>query len=278
VDADQTALHIILKAGYDPSGLTSFLKKIQKTSLISSFKVPVYLSTHPALDDRIALLENLFQVGPKPTGPFKAIENFRRVQTKAFVEEREPHVAVNQFESRAKLNPRDVEALLGLGLAFQKMGRLDKATEALQTASSLTPNDPDILREMGIVHFLSGRVDSSIEMLEAMRSAGSHNLSGLYYLGRGYQEKGKFDQALSLYLKVREGMPDFPDIYYYLGSVYGRMGKKGFSHFYFAKNFKLKGERKNAVLHFRKALEWLEKGSPERKEAEQEIKELMPTK
>ncbi len=278
VDADQTGLHTVLRAGYDPSGLISFLKKIHKTSLISSFKVPVYLSTHPAIEDRIALLENLLQVGPKPTGPFKVIENFRRIQTKAFVEEREPHVAVSQFESRTKMNLRDVDAFFGLGLAFQKMGRMDKAIEALQTAYSLTPNDPDILRELGIVHFLSGRLDPSIEMLEAMRSAGSNDLSGVYYLGRGYQEKGKFDQALPLYLKVREGMPEFPDVYYYIGSVYGRMGQKGLSHFYFGKNFKLKGESKNAVLHFRTALGLLEKESFERKEAEQEIKELIPTK
>jgi tetratricopeptide (TPR) repeat protein len=135
------------------------------------------------------------------------------------------------------MNPRDVDAFFGLGLAFQKMGRLDKAIEALQTAYSLTPNDPDLLREMGIVHFLSGRLDPSIEMLEALRSAGNNNLSGIYYLGKGYQEKGRFDQALSLYLKVREGMPEFPDVYYYIGSVYGRMGRKGLSHFYFGKNF-----------------------------------------
>lgn len=278
VDADQTGLHIILRAGYDPTGLISFLKKIYKISLVSSFKVPIYLSTHPAIEDRIALLENLLQLGPKPTGPFKVIENFRRVQTKAFVEEREPHVAVTQFESRAKTNPEDVDAFFGLGLAFQKMGRFDKALEAFQTARSLTPNDPDILRELGIAHFLSGRVDLSIEMLEAMRSAGSDNLSGIYYLGRGYQEKGRLDQALQLYLKVREGMPEFPDIYYHMGSVYGRMGQKGLSHFYFGKNFKLRGERKNAVLHFRTALELLDKGSPERKETEQEIKELVPAK
>jgi predicted Zn-dependent protease len=88
VDADQTGLHTLLKAGYDPTGLISFFKKIHKASLISSFKVPVYLSTHPAVDDRIALLENLLQMGPKPTGPFKAIESFRRVQIKAFVERR----------------------------------------------------------------------------------------------------------------------------------------------------------------------------------------------
>jgi hypothetical protein len=40
----------------------------------------------------------------------------------------------------------------------------------------------------------------------------------------------------------------------------------------------LRGERNNALLHFRTAFEWLEKGSPEKEEAQREIKELTQTK
>jgi tetratricopeptide (TPR) repeat protein len=100
------------------------------------------------------------------------------------------------------------------------------------------------------------------------------DLSGLYYLGRGYQEKGDFAKALPLFLKVEKEMPDFVDVHYHLGSVYGRMGQRGRSHYYFGKYFKLRGERDNALLHFRKASEFLEVGSPEKQEAQKEIKEL----
>jgi len=50
------------------------------------------------------------------------------------------------------------------------------------------------------------------------------------------------------------------------------------SHFYFGKYFKLRGDQKNALLHFRTAIEWLERGSPEREEAQWEVKELTPKK
>jgi hypothetical protein len=52
------------------------------------------------------------------------------------------------------------------------------------------------------------------------------------------------------------------------------MGQKGLSHFYYGKYFKLRRDGKNALLHFRTAFEWLEKGSPEMKETQEEIKEL----
>lgn len=281
-DADQNGLYRMIKAGYDPSGMITFLNKINRMSLSTAPQVPVYLLTHPAIESRIALLENLMQTGQKPVGPFKKVGNFKRVQSKAFAEERAPDVAVNHFESMVRTNPQDVDEIYGLGLAFKKMGRLDKSIEVFQRGLSLSPKDPDLLRELGIVYFLSGKPDRAIENLEAARSVSvpdqDVDLSTLYYLGRGYQEKGDFGNALPLFLKVQKEMPEFIDVYHNLGSVYGRMGQKGLSHLYFGKHFKLRGERNNALLHFRTAFEWLEKGSPEKEEAQKEIKELTSAK
>jgi predicted Zn-dependent protease len=282
VDADQNSLHHLIKAGYDPNGMITFLNKMLRMSLALAPKIPAYLSTHPAIENRISLLENLLQMGPKPTGPFRTIGNFGRIHTKAFTEGREPHVAITHFQSLIDANPNHLEGYYGLGLAYRKMGRLDKSMEVLQHAHSLAPKDLDISRELGIVYFLSGRVDQAIENLEAIRStpgAGQNNdLLTLYYLGRGYQEKGDFGNALPLFLKVQKEMPEFVDVYYNLGSVYGRMGQKGLSHLYFGKHFKLRGEKNNALLHLRTAFEWLERGSREREEAQREIKELTSAK
>ncbi len=278
-EADQNSIRYMIKAGYDPNGLITFLNKIYKLSLTSSPKIPTYLLTHPAIGDRISLLENLLQIGSKPEGPFKKIENFKRIQVKTFVEEREPNVALTHFQSIIDPNPQDLDGLLGLGLAYKKMGRLDKSMEVLERARSIAPEDMVILRELGIIYFLSGRLDQAITNLENVYSAmdirrGHEDPLNIYYLGRGYQEKGNFSKALPLLLKVQKMEPEFIDVYHSLGSIYGRMGQKGISHFYFGKYFKLRGDRKNALLHFRTALEWLEKGSPERDNVQQEIKEL----
>jgi predicted Zn-dependent protease len=283
-DADQNGLYRIVKAGYDPNGMISFLNKIYRMSLSTAPQIPVYLLTHPAIEDRISLLENLLQSGQRPMGPFKTVGNFKRIQTKAFVEEREPDVAVHHFGYMVKTNPQDVDGIYGLGLAFKKMGRLDKSIEVFQSGLSLSPKDPDLLRELGIVYFLSGKLDQAIENFEAIQSIPrtesdpNDDLLGLYYLGRGYQEKGDFAKALPLFLKIQKAIPEFVEVYHNLGSVYGRMGQKGLSHLYFGKHFKLRGERNNALLHFRTAFEWLEKGSPEKEEAQKEIKELTSAK
>ncbi len=282
-DADQNALQYMIKAGYDPYGMITFLSRLYKTSLVSGPQIPIYLSTHPAIENRISLLENLLHSGQRPKGPLRTVGDFERIRTRAFVEEREPNVAVAHYQSLVDENPGNLGGYYGLGLAYRKMGRLDKSTEVFQKAQALAPKAIHLLRELGIVYFLSGKLDQAIETLEAIQpvagtGAGQNeDLSGLYYLGRGYQEKGNFAKALPLFLKIQKEAPDFVEVYLNLGSVYGRMGQKGLSHFYFGKNFKLRGDGKNALLHFRTALEWLEPGRPEKEEVRLEIKELTQT-
>jgi len=283
-DADQNSLHTLAKAGYDPGGLVSFMKKMSRHSMTIAPKIPTYLSTHPALEDRIALMENLIQIEPKRPGSLRTYENYKWIQTRAFVDERAPHVAVSHFESIAKTDPQDVIALFGLGLAYQRNGRPDKSIDVFEKALVLAPREPALLREVGVSYFLSGRVDQAITTLETVQSvplegAGQKaDLRTLYYLGRAYQEKSDFTRAAELFLKVQKEAPGFVEVYHSLGSVYGRMGRKGQSHFYFGKYFKWKGDRTSALLHFRSALEGLDRIGPEREEAQREIRELTQAK
>jgi predicted Zn-dependent protease len=283
-DADQSSLQCLIKAGYDPNGIITFLNRIHRVSLAMAPNIPPYLSTHPAIENRLSLLENLLQMGPKPTGPFRTIPNFKRVQVKAFIEEREPHVAITHFQSLIDANSQDSNGYYGLGLAYRKMGRFDKSVEAFQSAHSFAPNDLDILKERGVTYFLSGKLEQAMEDLETVRSKPSigadqkNDLLTLYYLGRTYQEKEELSKALPLFLKVQKEASFFIDVYFNLGSVYGRMGQKGLSHFYFGKYFKMRGDQKNALHHLKMAIEWLERGSPEREEAQWEVRELTQKK
>ena len=284
VDADQNSLQFMLKAGYDPSGLITFLTKIQKVGLASAAQIPPYLSTHPVTENRISLLENLIQIEGKPGGPFRSTGNFKKIQTKAFVEEREAQASITYFQSLVDTRPQEAEGYYGLGLAYRKMGRLDKSAEVFQKGAAIAPADSDLLNELGIVYFLSGKLDLAIQNLEAAqslsraRTGAYEELSSVYYLGRVYQEKGEMAKALSFLLRVKKELPEFGDVYYNLGSVYGRMGEKGLSHFCFGKYFKLRGDRSNALTHFQKAADLLAKGSPEREEVQREVKELVGPK
>jgi predicted Zn-dependent protease len=51
-EADQKGLQTMTRAGYAPSGMVAFMKKLLRAS-----SVPTFLSTHPATSDRIKALE-----------------------------------------------------------------------------------------------------------------------------------------------------------------------------------------------------------------------------
>ncbi|MCX8117275.1 MAG: M48 family metalloprotease [Desulfobacterota bacterium] len=286
VEADQNALLYLNRAGYDPKGLVSFMNKIYKLSLTLGPGIPPYLSTHPAIGDRISLMENLLQAGTRAAGlpPYRVLESYRKIQAKAFVEEREPHVAVQHFQSLIDAHPGESDFHYGLGMAYRKTGRMDRAIEAFQAGLSLSSEDRCLLRELGITYFLSGKLDEACKALEAVQASSQtsgdrfEDWSGVYFLGRCYLEMGRLAQALASFQKVRGRFSDWPEVYHSLGSVYGRMGQKGLSHFYFGKHFKLRRDSRSALLHFRTALEGLERGSPERQEALREIQELSGTK
>jgi predicted Zn-dependent protease len=275
-EADQNSLHLMTKAGYDPQAMVSFLKKMERYSLANVPKFPSHLMDHPTLENRVSLLENLLSIEPKPLHPFLGISNYRRIQTRAFVEEGDPSTVINQFESLVKANPEDLDALFGLGLAFQKAGRLDKSIEILQLASQSDSKDTDLQRELGVSYFLAGRLDQAVQTLEPQSR--NDDLKSVYFLGRSYQEKGDFDRALKLFLRVKREAENFIDLYNNLGSVYGRVGDKGLSHFSFGRYFDLRGDKNNALLHYRTALGFLEGGSPERGEAQRSIQELTQKK
>jgi predicted Zn-dependent protease len=285
-DADQNSLRTMIRAGYDPAGISLFLSKIQKYTMAMAPRIPAYLTTHPAVEDRLALIDNLLQIEPKPStsGRPQVIRSYKRFQAVAFSEERDPSVGVSHFESVVRAHPQDPDALLGLGLAYEKMGRFDLAGQALQSSLALAPKDPELLRELGIVYFLSGKADLALEKLETMRAEYQttpgpyEDARGLFYLGKVCLERGDLSRAVDFLQKAKKEMPRNADVYHGLGSAYGRLGQKGLSHFCFGKYFRLREDRKNAMLHFRQALDNLDRGSPERGEAEREVWEMNQVK
>lgn len=59
-DADREGLRILRAANYATSAMPAFMRK-----LVSSRSTPTFLSTHPAVPDRIVRLENDIQSGPQ---------------------------------------------------------------------------------------------------------------------------------------------------------------------------------------------------------------------
>lgn len=52
-EADHIGLQYLVAAGYPPAGMVGGFKVLRQKSWMSGTSVPTYLSTHPAIGDRI---------------------------------------------------------------------------------------------------------------------------------------------------------------------------------------------------------------------------------
>lgn len=163
-----------------------------------------------------------------------------------------------------------MDALFGLALAHKKMGRIDLAIAELERARHLSPQDGGVLRELGICYFLNGRLDDAVSALRESLVAHPKDILSLYYMGRAFQEKGDLDGSLKSYLRAKEINPGLVDLYYSLAMVYGKRGDRCNSHRNFGTYFDKRGEVKNALLHFQRALQYCD----EKEGIQQEIRRL----
>jgi tetratricopeptide (TPR) repeat protein len=194
----------------------------------------------------------------------------KRVQTKLFVEERQAQSAITHFQSILKGKPTDLDALFGLALAHKKMGRIDLAIGELERARQMSPRDGGVLRELGICYFLNGRLDDASSVLGESLVIDPNDILSLYYMGRTFQEKGDLEGSLKSYLRAKEINPNLVDLYYSLAMVYGKRGDRCNSHRNFGTYFDKRGAVKNALFHFKKAVQHCD----EEEGIQQEIRRL----
>ena len=76
-------------------------------------------------------------------------------------------LAVLNFRTALAESPDSLEALNGLGAAFDQMGRFDLALRAYGRALALAPQDAAILNNIGYSYLLQGRYDLAVVYLRA---------------------------------------------------------------------------------------------------------------
>ncbi len=64
-EADEEGMKLLARSGIDPQGIITFFESLRKES-DPSWKIPVYLSTHPDLGERVMRLKKLAQITPRP--------------------------------------------------------------------------------------------------------------------------------------------------------------------------------------------------------------------
>jgi predicted Zn-dependent protease len=256
-EADSFAFKWLVKANYNPRGLVSIFKKMNRQRWFEGGDIPVYLSTHPDLDSRVVNLQHQCShyQGQLPVGHNNP--EFQYFTIKLGATCGNPGQMLRWMTKESAQEPQNPAYHYGRALALARLEHSEEALAAFQQALKLAPGNYLIQRDLAIHYFDCNRYSEALKLLEELARRQPQDGVVLYYLGRISQERKQFDQALALFERVHTLNPTFIEVYYNLGTLYGETGKLGLAHYYLGFHSLRAKALPTALFHFRKALQYL---------------------
>ncbi|MBA2847865.1 M48 family metalloprotease [Thermosulfuriphilus ammonigenes] len=265
-EADRVGYEYILASGYDPRGLISILKKMQRHRWLVSDNVPSYLLTHPGSSERLTYLESLIQNFPPQHLVAHDSFELRRVQMRVRVLSHDPYQLIARYERELVDNPQDALLHYGLGLALLKAKEYRRAIEELKLTIKLLPQREELKADLGQAFLEAGRYQEAIRILSPYTARYPLDLSARLNLAKALAEVGDFRKAIAIFEELSRRLPENTEIYYRLGWAYASLKEDGRSHFYFGRYYKTIGDNATALYHYRQAARLLPPNDPLRKE------------
>jgi len=275
-EADQVGLKYLTKAGYGGGGLLKVLQKIRAKRWFGPEHIPSYMTTHPAIETRMAYLDTWIQTHPEAAKSVRSVDptGFRKASTKLIALYGDAQAALSTFDSQLRKNPEDALAYYGKGLVLDRDGKKEKAVQNLKRALQLRPLDSDIVRDLGKTYFHMGNYASALKTLKGALAFSPKDPEGWFLLGRAQMEMGDLQGALDSFKTLVNTAPDYLPGTYYLGETYGKLGNLGEAHYHLGIYYKERGRSKNAKFHLNRALNLLAKDTERRLTIEKALKEL----
>ncbi|MBQ4615718.1 MAG: M48 family metalloprotease [Mailhella sp.] len=260
-DADRFGLQYLVKAGYNPRGLSGAFEVMRSRSWGSVANVPAYLTTHPAIDMRLTTLRSHLETMPRNILARKDDDRrFLRVQTLLWARYGDTDHAARIFASRGD---RDAVNLLGKAMLAARQNKVKEAEKFFTRALSLAPKDELILREAGIFEYEKGDITKARRYLQQALKIAPRDYYGIFYYARLLDDSGDSAGAQSRYREVLRYVPEDSEVHTYYGRSLGASQKlcEGYLHLAYASLYN---------GNVRKAASWLSKAKASAKTKEEQ--------
>ncbi len=250
-EADQVGLRLLTKSGYPPQAMVRIFEIMRKKSRLSGAALPAYLSTHPALDERIGIISS--QVQRVEGKEKKLYEDKRFLQVQTFIRGRYDDAKNALLYFEGKKSPSAME-ILATGIVLSRLNRIQKAKPYFFKALELEPNNPLFLRETG--RFLFEYATESKQAFSLLSQALKRNPKDFvarFFLARILAEQEKNLLAIREMQAVLQEVPFDWEVHFYLGRYFGLQKQMFPAHLHLASSFFFRGKSEKARFHLQKA-------------------------
>lgn len=255
-EADNLGLQYIAAAGYPPDGMVGGFKVLRQKSWLSGINVPTYLSTHPAIGDRINNLDARIKAMPGAKERLNYDNSrFRRVQTLLWGRYGDTQAALQKFSGK------DALSLLGKGMVLSRLNRIPQATEAYDAALAKAPHDPLILREAGIFHYRKGDLEKAGALLREAMQRDRKDYMAMFFYGRYLDDTGRAKEGNNYYKEVLRYIPEDAEVHEALAKSAGKANNQLLAYIHMTYSAIYSNNKKMAERYFQKAKELAEKSA-----------------
>ncbi|OXS27927.1 MAG: hypothetical protein BCS36_02395 [Desulfovibrio sp. MES5] len=247
-EADQIGLQYLIAAGYPPEGMVAGFKVLRQKSWMSGISVPTYLSTHPALGDRINGLQARIQtMGKSVQNRSQDNKRFTRVKTLLWARYGDDQAALQRFSGSDGLSS------MGRGIVLARQNRINEASTAFDQALKAAPDDPLVLREAGAFHYRKGDMGRADGLLtKAMRIDPKDYMAAFFY-ARMLDETGRQAQAANYYKQVLRYVPEDAEVHEAYARSLGKTGNTPEAYIHMAYSAIYSNNKKLAERYFNEA-------------------------
>lgn len=273
-EADSLGFKWMVKAGYHPRDMLSVFRKLSKQRWFQGGDIPVYLSTHPHTDERLAELSNQMHRYEGQLPPERPSPEFDYFALKVEATCGKPQQFLRRMTQACIREPQNPVNFYGKGLALARLERSEEALAAFQQGLALDPGNRFLQREMAIHLLERNRSQQALPLLLRLIQKDPQDEVTLYYLGLTYMQNRQLDQALAAFERVQTLNPAFIAVYHNLGIVYGEKGRLGLAHYFLGLHSLKARAYPTALFHFQKALVNLPATDPHYPEVRQQIARL----
>jgi predicted Zn-dependent protease len=254
--ADNLGFRYMDEARFNPAGMTTVLKKLERSAPGGTDAIPPYLLTHPAGPERVSSSEALmthYSAKPdsKESREFRELyPYFKLICVAGSMDFQGASRYVNRERER---DPESPVVQFGLGVVQKERMDYTRAIEHFEKALKGAPDLPPILIQLAEAYQLQGQDRKAIEVVERVLRKDERNKTALYLTGISYQNLEDFSKATVFYERLVSMRPVKDEVYYNLGVCYGRQEKLALAHYNTGLYFQRTFDYHKARFHFLKA-------------------------
>lgn len=255
-EADQIGLQYLIAAGYPAKGMVGGFKILRQKSWMSGMNIPTYLSTHPAIGDRINGLTARIQTMPLEIQN-RNFDNtrFLRVKTLLWARYGDEQAALQLFKKDDGLS------YMGQAMVYARQNNVTKAAQSFDLAISKSPNDPLILREAGIFHYRKGNTKKAEQLLSSSIRKDPRDYMAIFFYARLMDETGREKEAPKYYIEVLRHIPEDPEVHESYAKSLGKAGNTLDAYIHMTYSALYANNKRQTEKYFKKAQSLSEKSS-----------------